>query len=420
MTQRPDEPTQETDPLIMSASPEIAFVKTWRQLIRMPSRSSPSGGEEGKLQQHVAAQMRKCGARVRTFEADNVPGFRSHPLCHGPNRSYADRPTVLGEIGPEDAPALLVVAHSDTVQLDCTRPASEWTVDPFAGLLRDNAVWGLGAGDDKWGVASMLAILDRLQDANLSRRIIFGSTIDEEHGVGNGMLLLMLAGVKAEACLYLDGGEAHVAIAKLGGSNLYLHPRGGMDPIRFRDDARKLETACRELSLARADLFDRPFFEGHHQREKSVLLSPQRGSEEPFHRIAFYTLEGEKAEEVCAALEAMVGATLGDRMTLYRLTYRRPWFEPQFVDPNAVPARLLSDAYTEVTGKPAMIRAATKQDSFVLNNHAGIPTVSFGAGRFTGYGCYHSPDEHVDIDLGWECCRVAHGAVTKWLAGGKI
>ena len=42
----------------------------------------------------------------------------------------------------------------DTVQV--SRP-DEWTVDPFAGERRDGAVWGLGASDDKWGLAVMLA-----------------------------------------------------------------------------------------------------------------------------------------------------------------------------------------------------------------------------------------------------------------------
>jgi len=74
-------------------------------LVRIPSRSLPEGGEEGQLQELVADRMRRSGARVRTFEADDYPEFLADGLCHGPDRQYTGRPTVVGELGPEDGPA---------------------------------------------------------------------------------------------------------------------------------------------------------------------------------------------------------------------------------------------------------------------------------------------------------------------------
>src|SRR5260370_29149110 len=85
--------------------------------VRMPSRSSATGGEEGALQAVIAEQMRSAGARVRVIEAGEMPDFYDHPLCHGRDRYYAGRPMVVGEIGPVDTPALLLLAHSDTVQI---------------------------------------------------------------------------------------------------------------------------------------------------------------------------------------------------------------------------------------------------------------------------------------------------------------
>ena len=76
--------------------------------------------------------MRQAGARVRTFEADDMPEFRSHKICHGPNRQYKGRTTVIREVGPVDAPALLVLAHSDTVQINSP---DDWTFDPFCGAV---------------------------------------------------------------------------------------------------------------------------------------------------------------------------------------------------------------------------------------------------------------------------------------------
>src|SRR5437016_3039261 len=87
------------------------------QFVRIPSRSSALGGEEGEIQRLMALNMRRLGARVSLFETSDIPEFPKHPLCHGPTRQYTDRPTVIGELGPHDSPALLILAHSDTVEI---------------------------------------------------------------------------------------------------------------------------------------------------------------------------------------------------------------------------------------------------------------------------------------------------------------
>jgi len=107
------------------------------RFIRIPSISDAQGGQEGPLQSLVAERMRTAGARVRTFDPTDVSGFLTHPLCYGPDRNYKNRPTVIGEIGPENAPALLVMAHSDTVPV--IKP-ERWTFDPFLGEIRDGEI----------------------------------------------------------------------------------------------------------------------------------------------------------------------------------------------------------------------------------------------------------------------------------------
>ena len=56
------------------------------EFVRIPSRSSPTGGEEGALQRVIAERMSSIGARVRVFEASDLPGFLEHELCRGPDR----------------------------------------------------------------------------------------------------------------------------------------------------------------------------------------------------------------------------------------------------------------------------------------------------------------------------------------------
>lgn len=76
--------------------------------------------------------------------------------------------------------AIALVHHIDVV------PASpqHWTVDPFAGLVRDGYVWGRGAIDMKGdGVAHLLAIIAlKRSGARLTRDIVYIANADEELG----------------------------------------------------------------------------------------------------------------------------------------------------------------------------------------------------------------------------------------------
>ena len=389
-----------------------AFVRDLCELVRIPSRSFPEGGEEGAIQRVMAERMDALGARVRTFEAKDVPEFFTHPLCCGPDRDYADRPTVIGEVGPEGSPALLVLAHSDTVPL--FRPEA-WRRDPFLGEVVNGAVYGRGAGDDKWGLATMLATLRALGKREPRRRLILASTVDEESGVGNGVLLLMLAGIEAEASLYLDGGDFEIAVGNMGGSNLYLTPKDPLDAETWRRHGQALTDLVRRVSAERAPRFVRPCFDTSPVREASLLCLERESGGQRLWLLPFYTLPGEEREPSVADLLGAVAEALGEGLALYETSFREPWFEPSFSGPDAPMAPLLRAAGRDVGFLGLRTTTTSKQDSFVLNNHAKIPNVSFGATIRTGPGAFHEPNEHMPVDRGWLGARIAAEAVRRWL-----
>lgn len=76
--------------------------------------------------------------------------------------------------------AIALIHHIDVV------PASpqHWTVDPFAGLVRDGYVWGRGAIDMKGdGVAHLMAMLAlKRSGVRLTRDIVYIANADEELG----------------------------------------------------------------------------------------------------------------------------------------------------------------------------------------------------------------------------------------------
>jgi len=86
---------------------------------------------------------------------------------------------------PDLSRALLLMAHLDVVGVD----KSKWTVDPFAGVMKDGYLYGRGAIDDKGMLAANLAVFVSLKrsGARLNRDVIFLAEGDEEAGGENGM-----------------------------------------------------------------------------------------------------------------------------------------------------------------------------------------------------------------------------------------
>ncbi len=104
-------------------------------------------------------------------------GIQSEMLDVGPGRS-ALVARLRSSVVADPAKALLLVAHMDVVGVDRTK----WTVDPFAGVVKDGYIYGRGASDDKGMLAANLAAFIALKRSNarLNRDVIFLATADEE------------------------------------------------------------------------------------------------------------------------------------------------------------------------------------------------------------------------------------------------
>lgn len=156
-----------------------ACVALLRDLIRIPTVNTGSGGDEGAGNERPAAELlaevlRKAGLEPKFFE--KVKG----------------RTNVVTRLkGTGKKPPLLLNAHLDVVEAD----RSAWRHDPFAAEIHDGYVWGRGAVDMKHMAAMSACVMVLLaQDAKdgkkLDRDIIFAGVADEEAGCGLGSLFL--------------------------------------------------------------------------------------------------------------------------------------------------------------------------------------------------------------------------------------
>jgi acetylornithine deacetylase/succinyl-diaminopimelate desuccinylase-like protein len=92
-----------------------------------------------------------------------------------------DRQSLVARLdGDRPGPTLTMMGHLDVVPAD----AAEWSVPPFAGVVKDGYVWGCGAVDMKNQVAAEAVALARLKrsGAAFAGTIKYAATADEEVG----------------------------------------------------------------------------------------------------------------------------------------------------------------------------------------------------------------------------------------------
>jgi acetylornithine deacetylase/succinyl-diaminopimelate desuccinylase-like protein len=173
---------------IPAAQDEV--VDLLRDLIRI-NTSNPTHPERPAAE-WAAARLDEVGIASRVLESE--PG----------------RASMVARIEGTDPsrPPLLIHGHLDVVPADAT----EWSVEPFSGEVRDDYVWGRGAIDMKDMIAMTLAVIrDRARAGRKPPRdIVVAFLADEEAGGRKGAHWL----VDNHPHLFADCTEA---ISEVGG-----------------------------------------------------------------------------------------------------------------------------------------------------------------------------------------------------------
>jgi len=194
----------------MSYLAEAETVEICRDLIRIDTTNpgDSSGPGERAAAEYVAGLLADVGIESTIYESDR------------------GRATVVAQWGNRDSerPGLLVHGHLDVVPAQ----AVDWSVDPFAGEIRDGYLWGRGAVDMKDFDAMLLSVVRARQRAGEipDRPITLVFTADEEAGGRLGAHWLV-----EERPEVLEGcteaiGEVGGFSTEVGGRRLYLIESG--------------------------------------------------------------------------------------------------------------------------------------------------------------------------------------------------
>src|SRR6056297_1525484 len=165
--------------------------------IRIPSSSF----QEGPLADWLAARMAKAGFEVEMMEVEHPDG--DAPPSRQPVALYR---------GDGGGPSLMLNGHMD--------PGIEmggWSVDPHAGIYKDGWVWGMGAHDDKGGVAAMIAAVEAMSRLGIrpAGDILICPVVAHKYG-GAGTRALIAAGHRADMCINMEHSANTIANVCVG------------------------------------------------------------------------------------------------------------------------------------------------------------------------------------------------------------
>jgi len=158
-----------------------------RELIQIDTTNPP--GNETKAATFIAQYLANEGFKTEIIES--APG----------------RGSVITRLkGTGEKPSLLLLSHLDVVVAN----PKEWTVEPFAGVVKDGYVYGRGAYDMKCMTAIEIMVIKLLKKnaVKLKGDVVLAATADEEQGGEEGAGYLLQHHKEKVWCPYVinEGG----------------------------------------------------------------------------------------------------------------------------------------------------------------------------------------------------------------------
>ena len=157
------------------------LVDLTRALIRIPT-INPPGEAYAACAEHIGRRLAARGFTVAYPRAEGAPGDSPrHPRVN----------VVARMEGAGPGPCVHFNGHIDVVE-----PGHGWTIDPFAGAVRDGKVYGRGACDMKGGIAASIIAAEAILEEGIRfpRAIEISGTVDEESGGYAGVAWLAQRG----------------------------------------------------------------------------------------------------------------------------------------------------------------------------------------------------------------------------------
>ncbi len=153
------------------------LVELTRDLIAFPT-INPPGDAYQPCAEYLGNRLKDKGFDVKYVRAKGTPGDSDR---------YPRINIVARREGKHPGPCVHFNGHIDVVEV-----GQGWSVDPFAGVIKDGKIFGRGACDMKGGIAAAIIAMEAIIDSghDYAGTLEFSGTVDEESGGFGGVAYL--------------------------------------------------------------------------------------------------------------------------------------------------------------------------------------------------------------------------------------
>lgn len=394
------------------------MVADLRALVRIPSIT----GSEEAVARWAADALTELGLDVDLVEPD-VAEIRADPDWTGEEMPRTSLPVVIGRAGGDDkrGPRIVLSGHLDVVPPG--DPAT-WTVDPWAGEIRDGALYGRGACDMKGGVAAILAAVRSLAvsgDLDRLRGELIVALVPSEEDGGQGTLAAIRAGVRGDLAIITEPSNLDVVVAHAGAITFRLtvpgraaHASQRREGVSALDKLFVLVQALEADETRRNEAEIDPLMTALGLPYPTIvgIVSGGEWASTVLDRVVadgrYGVRLGQSPVEAEAELRAAIAAAcaadefLRDHPATVEITGGR-FGSARVASDHPLPVGLAEVIETETGRHPALLGEPYGADMRLFVNVAGTPCVMFGPGDVR---VAHSADEHVPLDEVEACARV--------------
>jgi acetylornithine deacetylase len=407
---------------VLAAVDDAAMVALLREMIAIPSANF----EEGPITDYMAARMREEG-----FEVTEMPV--PHPFEPGRTTRQA-----IGRLrGTGGGPTVMINGHVD---VNVLMPG--WTVDPHGAQYENGWIWGLGAQDDKGGLAAAFEAVRAIRRAGVPLKgdVLFCPVASHKLG-GTGTRTLLRNGVTADYCINLEHAANTIGSVIVGSVRVRLRCRTPGLFFRFTDEARAgyfnpVEQHALLIGAFGPSLRPLPHngwlrFTPHPQLPGFPMIRYDAVHKDHYGTSAdlvfqIRTVPGQTLESVQRDVAAVLDALKAEHPALdvEAIIPANGPDDPFHMAPCALPddhplVAALAEGYRLATGQEPEIGGVERIGNFGDGNltaELGIPSVQFGPGDIKRYPEWPAPDERVHVsELAVTSRCVAHALVA--LAG---
>ena len=378
-------------------------------LIKINSESFGEYGNEEECAKYIHGLCQELGLESDMFSPLDIEGFKDHP-DYMDGRNLENRYNVVARWnGVQNIDELMLMAHIDTVKIG---DPSNWEFDPLSGMIKDGKIFGRGACDDKYAIATVLFIIKLLKELGFEPKanLLLGAYSDEEYGGSHGAMSTVMK-YPCNRIISADGHQDQIWHCGSGGGEMkyFFHTKDTVDSAKTIAMAIPVVVDMIEkfAENRRNELEENRFYKGtiipetalRYMGAKAGNSGADLGTGEVY--FVFYT---DKTKEEIYAEFAEFEKEMAERLLPLGIigdgfTPATRFFHYVYCEPDSEDVKLLVESSKEANGIEPIVCGSCLSDLSVISKYGSSRAFSYGAGRdFSEIGGAHQPNEFIECD----------------------